>query len=386
MEKTIVKNKIYSQYPWLSYDESCEVLVVGGGLTAAFCLRNLSEKGIDAVMLTQKPVGFSSSCSNCISQYENELMLVDFCRINRKEEGLAHFAECESALNDIEKLANEFEDVYFSRRDSLLYASELQNVDRLHAEYLMRRHNGIQVEFLDKAAARDMFSFPLKGGILARNQAAEIDDYALCHALVKESEKKGSRIFENTTATEIKEAEEGYCVITSYGRKINAKRILLCLGKGVNDYIEKESEVKTVFSIATNPIEQFNGYESRAIVRNIDRNITLHTTKDNSVIITGLDCTLLKEDSRIGRIVGVSRVADRKYKELVGILEEMLIGISSIEPLFKYSSEYLKTVDMVPVCSSLSSFNDIILSAPSGVNGVISSYIAAKKIVADLEG
>lgn len=385
MENTMVKNKIYSQYPWLSYDESCDVLVVGGGLTAAFALYQLANNGTDAVMLTQKPVGFSSSCTNCISQYENEIMLIDFCQKNRKDEGLNYFAECENALNAIEQLAGEFEDVYFSRRDSLLYASEPHNVDRLHSEYLMRRHNGIGVEFLDSASARDMFSFPLKGAILAHNQAAEIDDYALCHALVKESEKKGSRIFENTTAVEIKEDDGGYLVISAYGKKVFAKRILLCLGKGVGEYLPDETEIKTTFSVVTNQLEGFSGYESRAVVRNMDKNITLHTTKDNSVIITGLDCTLLKGDSHIGRLVGVSKIADRKYKELLSILDGMLIGISSIEPLFKYSSEYLKTVDMLPIQSSLSSFNDIILSAPSGVNGVISSYIAASKIVADLK-
>lgn len=376
-----MKNKVYSQYPWLGYDESCDVLVIGGGLTGAFCLYNLSQNGINAVMVTQKPVGFSSNCTQSISQYGNEIMLTEICKKHKKEEGVAYFKECEKALNEIEKLSNTFDGVNFQRRDSFFYSNIKSNVELIHSEYLMRRHNGLPVEFLDKVLTRNMFSFDVLGGILCENQAAELDDYALCHGLVKASEENGSRIFENTTATEIKITDDKYQVITGYGRKITANKIILCLGKGINNYIDEDAEIKTNFSIVTEQLEGFDGYTTRAIVKNFDKNITIHTTKDNSVIITGLDCSLLKSDSKIGKIIGVEKVIYRKYDELEQILQTMLVGINSLTPQYKYTTEYLKTTDLLPVATSLTSFNDIFLAGTNSVNGVIFSYIASERIV-----
>lgn len=376
--------KIYSQYPWLNYDENCDVLVIGGGLTGSFCLNRLANEGVNAIMLSQKPIGFSSSCAYSISQYGNELMITDICKKHSKETAISYFKQCEQALNNIEQLCQKFDDVYFKRRDSVIFANSKENVDLLHSEYLMRRHNGIEVEFLEKSTSRDQFSFELEGGILAKNQAAELDDYALCHGLIKESESLGCRIFENTTATEIKVVDDSYQVITAYGKKINAKKIILCLGKSVSDYIDCDAEVKTSFTLVTKQLDSFDGYSSRAIVKDIDRNITMHTTEDDSLIITGLDCSLMKNDSRIGKIIGISKVIDRKYLELEKILSGMLIGINSIDVIYKYTGEYLKTNDLLPIVTSLSSFNDIYLTTPSSINGVIFSYITANKIATEI--
>lgn len=379
-----MKNKIYSQYPWLSYNEECEVLVIGSGLTGAFCLDNLSKNGINCVMVSQKPIGFSSNPTNSICQYENEVMLSELCVSHSKEQGVHFFKQCEQALNEIELLCKDMEDVGFKRRDSLVYSNTTANVDRLHCEYLLRRHNGIDVTFLDKASGGERYSFELSGGILAKNQAAQLDDYALCHSLAKASEKLGCRIFENTTVTQIKVTDAGYDVITAYGNKIAAKKIILCVGKSVVDYQDDVGDIKTTFTIITNPLESFSGYASRAIVKNIDKNITLHTTDDNNAVISGLDCSLLKEQSHFGKIIGITRLIERKHSELEEILNSMLIGIGTKDIVDKFTSEYLKTQTLIPVSTRLESHDDVFLATPSSINGLIYAYLVAGKICGEI--
>ena len=56
---------IPAQYPWLSADETCEVAVLGGGVTAAMCALRFAEAGIDTVLVSASPVGFGgSACSS----------------------------------------------------------------------------------------------------------------------------------------------------------------------------------------------------------------------------------------------------------------------------------------------------------------------------------
>lgn len=369
-------HKIYNQYPWLNYDENCDVLIIGGGLTGALCLNRLANVGVNAVMLSQKPIGFSSSHCFAISQHSNELMLTEMLKSHSKDTCITFFKQCEQALTDIEQLCDRFE-CYFARRDSILFANTPQNVDLLHSEYLLRRHNGIEVEFIERADARNNFSFEIAGGILARNQGAEVDDYALCHGLVKESESLGCRIFENTTAVEIKIDNDGYQVFTSYGRSVHTKRIILCLGKSVCNYIDGEAEVKTCFTAVTEPQEHFDGYSSRAIVHDLDRNVTMHTAEDDSIIITGLSCTLVDPESRMGRIIGITRVKERKYSELERILNGMLTGVSNVNVLYRYTGEFIKTEAMFPVVSPLGTFDDILLATPATINGLIYAYLSA---------
>ncbi len=375
-------NDVPSQYPWLSVDEECEVLIIGGGITGTLCLYHLSECGVDTVLVSQKPIGYSSSCVNSSSlQYQNELMLTDFSKTVGKDKALNYFKMCEEALDDIEELSTKLENFDFVRRDGFLYTACAEHVDKLHTEYLMRRHNGFDVEFLEKTDARELFSFEIQAGILARNLAGEVDGYKFCHALTSASNQNGARVFENTTITAI-EYEDDYIIAkTSYGKKIRAKKIVMATGYQQEEYLNKEVIKKTSFTLATKPVKSFAGYDTRAVVRNIDNNIHLRTTKDNRIIISGLDCCLVDKKSRLAKVIGIDRLVDRKYTELEKELENMLIGIDDLEVEYQFDGQYAQTNDMLPVVSEFDEYKDIYFAMPTSLNGILYSQIIAKSIL-----
>lgn len=372
-------NEVPSQYPWLSFDEECEVLVIGGGITGAFCLYYLAQAGIEAVMVSQKPIGFSSASINSSAlQYQNELMLTHLSKSAGKDKAIGYFKMCEQALNEIEGLADEIDDFKFTRRDSLLYTSSPEQVDKLHTEYLMRRHNGFDVQFLEKHEARELFSFDVMAGILSSGASGEVDGYKLCHALVSSAEKKNSRIYENTSITAIENAEVGVIAETSYGRKIKAKKVIMAIGKAQEQFLDKEVNIKTSFTIATEPVKGFAGYDSRAIVKNIDNNIYMRTTHDNRIIIGGLDCSLLDRNGKLAKVIGIEKLVERKYSELESALNKMLVGIDDIRVEYRYSGEYGQTNDMLPLSAEYEEYRDIIFLMPPSINGILYSQIVSK--------
>ncbi len=378
-------NDVPCQYPWLCYDETCDVLVIGGGVTGALCMYHLTDMGLDAVLVSQKPIGFSSACTNTsILQYQNETMLIDLSESVGKDEAIGYFKSCEQALNEIEDMSQKLENFYFKRRDSFIYTNSTSRINHLHAEYLIRRHNGFDVEFLEKADARNLFSFAIESGILAKQQAGEVDGYIMTHVLVSASEEKGARIYENTCVTEIENNNDGIIVTTAYGRKIHTKKVILATGKNQESYVSQNISIKTSFSLVTKPVEHFSGYTSQAIVNNIDNNIYLRTTHDNRIVIGGLDCSLLDKDGKIGKVIGVDRIVDRKFKELESTLNHMLVGIDTIEVEHEYTSEYGKTNDGMPYFGEVVEFPNIVFAMPSSINGILQSQIIAKKITKNI--
>lgn len=378
-------NEVPCQYPWLCFDETCDVLVIGGGVTGALCLYHLADKGLDTVLVSQKPIGFSSACTNTsILQYQNESMLTELCEGIGKDEAIGYFKSCEQALKEIEEMSEKLENFNFNRRDSFIYTNSPSQINHLHAEYLMRRHNGFDVEFLEKSDARNLFSFEIEAGILAKQQAGEVDGYIMAHVLVDAAEDNGARIYENTTITEIENVAHGMIVTTAYGRKIHTKKVVLATGKYQESYIARNISLKTSFTLATKPVQYFPGYDSKAIVKNVDNNVYLRTTQDNRIVIGGLDCSLIDKDGRLAKVIGVDRVIDRKFKELETALHHMLIGIDNIEVECEYTSEYGKTNDGMPYFGEVAEYPNIVFAMPSSINGILQSQIIAKKIAQNI--
>lgn len=384
-------NEVPCQYPWLSYDETCEVVVIGGGITGTFCLYDLNKSGIDAILVSKNPIGYAASCmSSSALQYQNEIMLTELSKKLSKEEALHYFRQCNDALNEIEQLSTELNDFHFVRRDGFLYTSQPDQMDLLHTEYLMRRHNGFDVEFLEKADARDYFSFDVQAGILAKNLAGEVDCYKLCHALVEKAEDLGARIYENTAIVSIDHDEQGVLLTTSYGKTVHAKKVVMAIGYSQESYLPKNIFKKTSFTLVTKPVAQFSGYQSRAIVKNIDRNVHLRTTVDNRIMISGLDCSLMNRQGRLGKAIGVDKIIERKYRELELLLDEMLVAIEDLEIEYCYDGQYPYSEDNLPAVEEYAEYPNILFAVPMGKNGILcakllSNQVAKKLSDCDLE-
>lgn len=370
-------NQVECQYPWLSYDESCEVLVVGGGMTGALCLYELTKQGVDAVMVSQKPIGFSSAQNCSMIQYQNEIMLTELTKQLGKEEAIGYYRLCQQAYNELSELEGEIGGFDFIQRDSFLYTNSPEEVNRLHSEYLMRRHNGFDVEFLEKADAREHFSFEVKAGILGKNLGGELDGFKLCHALASASEDGGARIYENTAVTEMENDDSHIIVTTAYGRTIKAKKVILAIGKQQSGYLSEDIGLKSSFTLVTKPVNGFLGYESRSIVHNLDRQVSLRSTRDNRLMISGLDCNLFDRNSRLGKVIGVERVIERKFVELEDILQQMMTAIEEICVDYEIHTEYPTTKTGLPILGESEEYKGIFFAMPSTPNGVLQSQIIA---------
>jgi glycine/D-amino acid oxidase-like deaminating enzyme len=73
-----VKNGLINTYPALEQDESCDVAVIGAGITGAMIAHRLTAMGLSVVVVDRRDVGLgSTSASTALMQYEIDLPLVE---------------------------------------------------------------------------------------------------------------------------------------------------------------------------------------------------------------------------------------------------------------------------------------------------------------------
>ncbi|MEK6761961.1 MAG: FAD-dependent oxidoreductase [Nitrospirota bacterium] len=59
-----LKNGLLADYPSLKYDESCEVAVIGGGITEALGAYHLGQEGVEAVLVDKRDIGVGSTAAS----------------------------------------------------------------------------------------------------------------------------------------------------------------------------------------------------------------------------------------------------------------------------------------------------------------------------------
>jgi len=82
-----VKNGLMHAFPPLQADASCEVAVIGGGISGALIADELSRHGHEVLVIEQRDVAWgSTSASTALLQYEIDTHLVD--SVGARERGI----------------------------------------------------------------------------------------------------------------------------------------------------------------------------------------------------------------------------------------------------------------------------------------------------------
>ena len=156
-----LKNGLLSVYPPLRTDITCDVAVLGGGISGALVAERLSREGLDVVLVEKRDVGGgSTSASTALLQYEIDTPLVELTDLYGREDAERAYLLCLSSIDAIEKLVTDLQiDCTFQRRKSVYLASRRRDAKLLRQETAARRAAGIEADYLDENDVRARFSF-----------------------------------------------------------------------------------------------------------------------------------------------------------------------------------------------------------------------------------
>jgi glycine/D-amino acid oxidase-like deaminating enzyme len=180
-----VKNGLMYAFPRLDADLSCDVAVVGAGITGALIADELAGHGHDVVVLDQRDVCWgSTSASTAMLQYEIDTHAIDLARCYDQATALLAYQSSLNAISEIGAVAHAVGDVDFAQCQSLYYASNRADHPRLADEFAWRKKHGFPVHWLSRAALKNEYGLAAPAAILS-SVAARVDPYRLArHCLI----------------------------------------------------------------------------------------------------------------------------------------------------------------------------------------------------------
>ena len=288
-----VKDGLIRSYPRLDGDMTCDVAVIGGGITGALVAHHLTEAGIETLLVEKREIGWgSTSASTAVLQYEIDVLLADLSKLVGPEHAARAYLACRDAIDTLARLAERLpDDSGFARKKSLYLASRKRDRKTLRAELELRRSIGLDVEWLDESAISDRFSFRRPAALLTP-EAAQVDAYALTHALLHDATSRGLRVYDRTNVSAVDPHRDGVTLRIDDAHVVRAKRIVFATGYETHAFLQaKVARLVSTYALVSEPVRSFPGWgEDRCVIWEHRRPyLYLRTTDDGRILVGGED-------------------------------------------------------------------------------------------------
>lgn len=369
-------NDIPAQYPWLSQDESCDVCVVGGGITGALCALRLARSGMDTVLITAHQLASDGTAQTMpLCEYDMGVSLLELEQSGHSACFPAVLEHGRRALDELEQLAACLDGFGYERTDSVLFAQAPEELDLLAREFEARADAGCDVSWLDGRTAREIFRFSPAGAIIGKGLAARLDPFLLAHACCTAAHKLGARIYENTAAVCI---DKGRTLIvdTSTRRTICCKQAVIASGVHTLGTEGVTLRKKTGFISVGEP-GAAGPHPSRSVMRTLSQpTVTFAISPDSRPCAGGLCTGVVDEHGFMGSL-RLHRLCNRRFEELAASGRELYDIPESPFP-YSCAAGFLQSPDRLPVVCRHSEHPECICAVSPSANGIAHALSAAR--------
>ncbi len=372
-------NPVPAAYPWLTEDIESDVAIVGGGVTGALCALRLQEEGLDTILLSAGPVGFSgTAASSGTAHYEIPGGMARLAEKIGIERAVRAFFLCREGIEMIDNLVHNLDSECGCRRsDSLIFTTQEGETEKLRQEYLLRKHNCFPVEYLPGDKAGELFSFEMDAAIVSRRMSVSVDPYRFTHAVLARAAAAGVRVYENTAVEEISCGEDLQMLRTGAGKQVSCRNTVLAMGAGARRLLPAAGTVKHFFSAATEPADVFSGWPGKCVIQNFAGTLSFSVTPDNRIVAQGLGSGLTGVRGKRAGVIPGEAFYGKKYTQLSQEISAMFPGIRA-RPAHFFEGEYPLTANGLPVISRHRDHPGCIFTVCGGACGLAWSPIAAK--------
>lgn len=320
-----IKNGLPKSFPSIREDSSCNVLIVGGGITGSLLAHQMIKDGYDTILIDKREVVHgSSSATTALLQYEIDVQLHELIELIGEKGAVASYKACALAIDQLERICSAIQSqAGFEKKESLYFATSKKASEKLKKELKARRAAGIDVEFLTADKVKSKFGIEKSFGGLLSKKAASVDAYKLAYELLEFNTKKGLKVFDRTELKKVEYLKEEVLVHTEQGAKIRAQRIIYCTGYETTERVnENFVKLKSTYAMVSEEDPLTPKDLSETVFWNTeDPYLYFRTTKEGRILVGGGDEDF-KDSKRRDRIL------DKKEKELLRELNKYLPKIS----------------------------------------------------------
>lgn len=370
-----LKNGLLADYPALHENLSCDVAIIGGGITGALVAYHLAEANLECVVLDKRDIGYgSTSATTGLLQYEIDTPLVDLIEQVGVQHAVRAYQLCLEAIAKIEYLTEDVGDgCSFYRKKSVYLASRKSDVPALRSEYEVRRQHGIDVEFLEQSDIEELFSFSRPAAILSHT-AGQVDAYRLTHRLLHKAYERGVRVYDRTAVKSYEHGRRGVTLVTDRDTRVEARRVVFATGYESQQYLkQKIVNLKSTYALVSEPLETLAGWYERCLIWETARPyFYLRTAPGNRALIGGEDEDFV-DATRRDRLIGKkSRQLSQKFRRLFPAID--------MEIAYAWAGTFGETKDGLAYIGETPEFPNGLFALGFGGNGITFSIVAAEML------
>ena len=377
----LLKNGILNSYPKLQENTTCDIVVLGAGITGALISHALHNAGYNVVVIDKRDVANgSTAATTSMLQYEIDVPMNDLADMI----GIPGAVECYRAgIESIDKLhkivKEENIDCGFDMKESLQVAHSKKAVKALRKEFEMREQHGFDVMWLTSQEIDERYKMKSHPGILS-TKGASIDAFQFAHGLFYNNHKRGMRIFDHTIVDDIKYEEGGVQLKTDDGYTVDAKKIVFCTGfETMQMFKKKYADIVTTFAcVSEQNFNLFDTLDDTLIWDTANPYIYMRTTDDKRLLVGGEDINY-----KYGPIS--EKVKNRKSAKLIKKLNKLFPEINFIED-YVWTGAFGVTKDGLPFIGTHPDFKNAIFVLGLGGNGITFSVQGMDLVLKVLSG
>lgn len=366
------------RYPILAEDLTCDVAVVGGGITGAFLGYYLTKAGLRATVLDAAyPGSGSTSASTAMCQYELDEDLIDL----RKKVGMQRANDAYlSNVYSVHALARLCQhelphDCGFSYCPSFYLASKASDVAHLQEEGDARRGLGLKVETLSEDDLLRRFQVQRPAALLSQD-TGQVNSYQLTHTLLQEAMKAGLRVFERTCVDHCEHAPDGQSVtLFANGHQVRARHAVICTGYAATELVPQDIvNLNSTYVVISRPGEAAGLPTGNAQIWETARPyLYTRTTPDGRIMVGG-------RDERVKGAAFRSTVLEDKVEKLEKQFADVFTTNTPFTRDFVWAGIYGETEDGLPYIGPHQDFPNTCFALGYGGNGTTYSLLAAEII------
>ncbi|HTJ51195.1 MAG TPA: FAD-dependent oxidoreductase [Cyclobacteriaceae bacterium] len=378
----LLKNGLINCFPSLTENISCDILIIGGGITGSLMAYQLSKEGYDTVAIDKRDIGMgSTAATTAMLQYEIDEPLHSLINKVGETAAIESYKQGVIAIEELACIIKELKiECGFERKNSLYFAVTNSELKWLKEEFSVRQKYGLKVTWLSEQTLKAEYHVLGRGGILSEN-GATVDAYKLTHDLLSSSQKKyGLRIYDHTSADKTVYKKQRHNVYTDGKCVIQCQHIVYASGYETESmFKEKIVDLNSTYALISEPLTTLPAMFNKTIFWNTeDPYLYLRSTPDNRIIVGGGDVAFKNTIRR-------DRLIEKKEDFLLKKVHDYFPDLSIISD-FSWAGTFGVTKDALPYIGSHPNYPGAYFVLGFGGNGITFSIIGMKIISDALAG